>query len=199
MSLRYRDIRKQRDIWEPFLQRLGALYADMDQSYEAVTDSYGFTCHGCEESCCLTHFHHYTLLEYLYLRRGLREWEESVRLEMARRARTFENGSPQSTQRGMALDRRMCPANYHNLCRLYAHRPMICRLHGIAFELRRPGHGIERGPGCALFAQQCRGKAYVPFDRTPFYAAMAELEKELRQETGFRRKLKLSVAEMLLA
>jgi hypothetical protein len=40
---------------------------------------------------------------------------------------------------------------------------------------------------------------YIRFDRTPFYRQMAALEQELRKETGYTDKIKLTIAQMLVA
>jgi hypothetical protein len=74
---------------------------------------------------------------------------------------------------------------------------MICRLHGIAHELRRPDGASRRSPGCDAFTDQTRGKAYIPFDRTPLYMEMAALEREFRTALGENRKLRMTVAEMI--
>jgi Fe-S-cluster containining protein len=100
-------------------------------------------------------------------------------------------------KKGIAI-RRMCPLNFNSLCLLYDYRPLICRLHGISYELRRPGHNIMPGAGCETFSEQCHEKGYIKFDRTPFYTAMAELENELRLKINIRQKLKLTVSQMLI-
>lgn len=81
--------------------------------------------------------------------------------------------------------------------RLYAFRPMICRLHGIPHELRPPGRPVSYGPGCPLFSERHARQAYVAFDRSPLYARMARLEQEIRRSLGFGARLKMTVAEML--
>jgi Fe-S-cluster containining protein len=95
----------------------------------------------------------------------------------------------------------MCPLNRDGQCVAYPYRPMICRLHGIPHELHRPGGKIIKNPGCDSFFDQCRDRGtteYIRFDRTPFYQQMAMLEKELRQETGYAEKIKLTIAQMLV-
>jgi Fe-S-cluster containining protein len=90
--------------------------------------------------------------------------------------------------------------NHNGWCLVYTHRPMICRLHGIPHELYRPDGEILKSPGCDAFFDQCRQRGkndYIPFDRTPFYRQMAMLEKELRLETGYHEKIKLTIAQML--
>jgi hypothetical protein len=78
---------------------------------------------------------------------------------------------------------------------------MICRLHGIPHELQRPGGNLIRNPGCNAFFDQCRerGKTdYIRFDRTPFYRQLAILEQELRRETEYSDKIRLTIAHMLV-
>jgi hypothetical protein len=74
---------------------------------------------------------------------------------------------------------------------------MICRLHGIPHELRKPGQNAIRGPGCGMFAAQCSDQRYRKFDRTPFYFRMAKLESELKQAVGLSGKIKMTIAEII--
>ncbi|MCU0590907.1 MAG: hypothetical protein MUC57_05475 [Desulfobacterales bacterium] len=95
----------------------------------------------------------------------------------------------------------MCPLNEAGRCGVYAHRPMICRLHGIPHELHPPGRAPQApqlGPGCAEFHRLCGRAVYHPFDRTPLYAELARLESEFQQALGPRRKIRMTIAEMLL-
>jgi Fe-S-cluster containining protein len=92
----------------------------------------------------------------------------------------------------------MCPLNREGRCVLYAHRPMICRLHGIPHALRRPDGRVLTGPGCDDYAAQCGPVVKARLDRTPLYTAMAQVERELRQALGFEGKTKMTIAEMIL-
>ena len=92
----------------------------------------------------------------------------------------------------------MCPLNENSACLIYDYRPMICRLHGIPHELRKPGQKPVYGPGCDLFAERCGKSPYIPFDRTPFYQEMAGLEQVFRQALGRNDKIKMTIAKMLL-
>ena len=76
---------------------------------------------------------------------------------------------------------------------------MICRLHGIPHELRRPGHPEQRSPGCGEFNRRCGRMAYHPFDRTPLYTELARLESGFQQALGVHRRFKYTIAEMLLS
>jgi Fe-S-cluster containining protein len=115
---------------------------------------------------------------------------KNIALEVCRK-------TEEADKRGTGI-RIMCPLNFDGLCVLYDHRPMICRLHGIPHELQKPGHQVYYGPGCESFTEQAGSKKYYKFDRTPFYINMAQLENELRHETGINRKLKMTVAQMLI-
>ena len=53
------------------------------------------------------------------------------------------------------------------------------------------GKGCEAG----LFHE----KAYIQFDRTPFYQRMAQLETDCRQKSKKSDKIKETVAQMLLS
>ncbi|MGD8303564.1 MAG: hypothetical protein PVI55_14210, partial [Desulfobacterales bacterium] len=95
--------------------------------------------------------------------------------------------------------RLMCPLNVDTRCILYPYRPMICRLHGIPHELKKPGKQGILGPGCDTFDKRCGHKPYIPFDRTPVYRDMAKLEQEIRQATRVQDKIKMTVSEMILS
>jgi hypothetical protein len=92
----------------------------------------------------------------------------------------------------------MCPLNQAGRCTLYAHRPMICRLHGIPHELHPPGRPPQQGPGCEEFLRCCGRTAGRALDRTPLYAELARLESEFRRKMALSYRVKMTVAEMLL-
>ena len=191
------DLKKNRNQtvkYQPYLNRLAAIFRKMDERYDETAGKYGFVCSGCEDSCCRTRFYHHTLIEYFYLKSGL----ESL------------SSGDQVMIHSMALDANcqwethsapapgvMCPLNEAGRCRLYAHRPMICRLHGIPNELHHPQKGRSKGQGCHEFVIQCGEKSYISFDRTPLYQELADLEKSFRRETGIIVKMKMTIAEML--
>jgi Fe-S-cluster containining protein len=184
----------------PMLNRMEALFGDMDRAYATVAEQYGFRCNGCADNCCLTRFYHHTLIEYLYLVEGMRTLETGIRESINKQALAVSTRMADADRRGEAL-RIPCPLNRNERCLLYPYRPMICRLHGIPHELQRPGGSFIRNPGCDAFFDQCRerGKTdYIRFDRTSFYRQMATLEQELRGKTGFSGKIKLTIAQMLV-
>ena len=183
----------------PLLDRLERLFEEMDNAYASIAGQYGFQCTGCTDNCCLTRFYHHTLIEYLHLMEGLHTLEAVAQEKINTRVQVVCEQMSAADCSGEPM-RIMCPLNSGGRCRLYAYRPMICRLHGIPHELQSPGGSISRMPGCDAFFDQCRsgGKSdYICFDRTPLYRRMALLEKEMRQETGYTDPIKLTVAEML--
>ncbi len=201
MIMTMESVIAHRTIYLSALDRLAALFERMDQAYAAVADQYGFHCSGCKDNCCLTRFYHHTLLEYLYLIDGLRQLDATTWQAVRRQAVTVDAQMARAERRGES-SRIMCPLNENGRCLVYPHRPMICRLHGIPHELHRPDGKILKNPGCDAFFDQIRknGKSdYIPFDRTPFYRDMAMLEKQLRSQTGYHEKIKLTVAQMLAA
>jgi Fe-S-cluster containining protein len=184
----------------PLLDQLEALFGEMDRAYAEVADRYGFQCNGCADNCCLTRFHHHTLLEYLYLAEWVRALDPDRRRSLLKQARTVAARMDAADRQGEPL-RIMCPLNQEGRCMAYDCRPMICRLHGIPHELHRPGGPVVNNPGCDAFFDQCRDSgatAYIRFDRTPFYRQMAMLEKALRRETGYAHKIKFTIAQMLV-
>ncbi|MFC1856498.1 hypothetical protein ACFL9U_00540 [Thermodesulfobacteriota bacterium] len=185
-----------RDIYLPFLRRLKSLYAIMDQQYRELADSYGFVCRGCEDNCCLTRFYHHTFLEYYYLFEGYCSLATDKRSAFTERARKVCRQMEAANQNEEVM-KAMCPLNEAGLCFLYAHRPMICRLHGIPHEFQKPGQRVVSGAGCEAFTHQCQEYGYIPFDRTPFYMEMAGLEKELKRVLGTTQKIKMTIAEMI--
>jgi len=182
------------DACAEWLERLRHVYDRMDATYDAAAAAYGFVCRGCEDSCCRTHFHHHTWVEYTVLRSGFERLSASVQTLIRRRAEAW-CAQPAG---GIGEARPLCPLNTDGRCLLYAQRPMICRLHGIPHQLRRPGLPAQRSPGCGDFNRRCGHLPYHAFDRTPLYAELAQLESEFQQALGMRRRFKHTIAEMIL-
>jgi Fe-S-cluster containining protein len=179
-----------------YLNKLETIYAAMDRRYEEVADAYEFKCTGCRDSCCLTLFHHHTLIEFLYLARGLQSLEVQRLATIEQKAVQVKRYISQAKELPIRV---MCPLNEEGRCVSYPYRPMICRLHGIPHELRKPGQALAHGSGCHIFSEKYQHKPYQPFDRTPHYLQMAHLEKALRIEVGYYQRLKMTVADMVLA
>jgi hypothetical protein len=176
--------------------RLTDIYTEMDRCYQLVADHYGFNCTGCEDNCCHSLFFHHTLVEYGHLRKGFRTLAPAVQRELKRRARQYAQQIPHAAFKQTA-PRPICPLNDNSQCLLYAFRPMICRLHGLPHEIRRPGSSAVVGRGCHVFGEQCGTDVNLRLNRTPLYGQMASLEMTLRQTLGSNPKIKMTVADML--
>jgi hypothetical protein len=178
-------------------KRLSALYRRMDEAYDTVAAPLGFTCDGCAVNCCTSHFQHHTRSEWLYLFEGLDALPAARRADYLDRAAKAAEASRAALSRG-EIPRVMCPVNDDGRCGLYAHRLMICRLHGVAHVLVGPG-GVREFPGCV----RCEGlKSAHPgaglMDRTPLYRELAAIEMELLgKKWGKLPKVDLTLAEML--
>lgn len=179
-----------------FFSRLSGIYADMDAAYGRVAGHYGFGCGGCEDNCCTQRFQHHTLAEFFYLFEGLRQADGDLAREMLSRAREVVVSYQAEAGTGRVLPL-MCPVNFEGLCRLYGHRPMICRLHGLPHEFRRPDGFTARGGGCLRF-EEMHPEATVRVDRTGPYTALAMLEGELRGRMGYSGRYGRTTAEMLV-
>ena len=186
-----------RNVYIPFLDRLKKIYEAMDRKYREAADYYGFECSGCEDNCCFTRFYHYTLIEYLYIKEGFYCLEDKKQVEVKQRSLAVCRKADEADETGKSVQV-MCPLNFGGLCVLYPYRPMICRLHGIPHELKRPGQGLLNSPGCGTFALKYHKKKRFTFDRTPFYMHMAALENEMKQAVGMTQKIKMTVAKMIV-
>jgi Fe-S-cluster containining protein len=179
-----------------FLDRLREIFGAMDRAYNVAAQYYQFYCSGCTDSCCLTQFYHHTFLEYLYLLTGYQAAAKEKQNVIKNRAATICRETAAADRQAIRLQH-MCPLNFDGLCSLYAYRPMICRMHGLAHELHRPGKAVTYAPGCHVFTKQCGQKEYHPFDRTPFYIELAKLENEFKQAAGIEAKIKMTIAEIV--
>lgn len=160
--------------------RLAELYADMERAYAETAHATGLTCAGCEDNCCRTHFQHHTHVEWAYLWKGMLALPESRRAEYLRRAHDVVAQCEAARAAGV-VPRVMCPVNDDGLCGLYAHRLMICRMHGTRNVLLRPDGQRQVFRGCHRFCGLTDGQpdeAVPTLDRTPFYRRLAELEME---------------------
>ncbi len=180
------------------MKALADLFDDMDRAYDEVARQCGFECNGCEDNCCRTRFHHHTLAEYLFLKEGLACLSDNARQRVAKRAVDVMTRMRAAEAAGRPV-KEMCPLNEDERCLLYASRPMICRLHGIAHQLRRPDGQIQSGPGCGDFDRQCGPQPKAVLDRTPLYTAMAQIERQLRSLWDYHTKIKMTIAEMVVA
>jgi Fe-S-cluster containining protein len=180
-----------------FLVDLARLFDRMDAAYRQTAERSGFVCQGCANNCCRSLFFHHTLAEYLYLRAGLAALPLPVRETIRQRSAAASDPTAPQEQEGRPYSR-MCPLNVEDRCLLYAHRPMICRLHGVPHRLRRPDGQTRSGPGCEDYERQCAIGQRRFLDRTPLYVAMSQLERELRRCTGFEGKIRMTIAQMVV-
>jgi len=183
------------DKLKPLMERLASLYASMDGAYARAAAHYGLSCWGCDENCCTQRFFHYTIAEYLYLMEGVKALDEGRRAEALARAKEV-TGTYEVELREGKLRPLMCPLNFGGLCAAYAHRPMICRAHGLPHTFRRPDGRIVEGGGCHRLGEDAKSELRI--DRTDFYAGLAALEKELRELSGFSGRYRRTTAQMLV-
>ena len=183
---------------QPFFHRLADLYSRMDAAYNATAGRYGFNCAGCTDNCCYTVFYNHTSIEYFYLMEGMALLSEEKRRAVVAKALDARSQVDAAKAAGQK-PRVLCPLNENGLCAMHGHRLMICQLHGIPYEIHYPGRAPFKGSGCEVFETRCAGGAYIPFDRTPFYSELAQLEQAVRQATGRNEKVKMTIAQMLSA
>ncbi len=168
----------------------------MDLNYKEAADFYEFECKGCKDNCCFTRFFHHTNIECIYLLEGYSSLDPLKQQEILKKAEVV-------CQKSVAADKKeepiklLCPLNTDGMCLLYDHRPMICRMHGISHQLKKPGGQPVYGPGCDLFTEQTKDKNHFTFDRTPFYFEMAGLENDLKKRFNINRKFKKTIAQMI--
>jgi hypothetical protein len=180
-----------------FIERLKKIYVAMDLAYRRAAEHYRFNCDACRDNCCQSRFYHHTVIEHAYLLEGLKTLTIHKQREVQSRAMEVVDQTSGCDVRKEAR-RMMCPLNFDQLCILYPYRPMICRLHGIPHELKKPRQNALFGPGCESFDHRCGHKGYFCFDRTPFYRELARLEQEVKQALGIEQKFRRTVAEMIL-
>ncbi|MFA5905864.1 MAG: hypothetical protein WC836_18180 [Desulfobacula sp.] len=141
-------------------------------------------------------FFHHTHIEKAYLLYGFDQLQPGEKNDILRKAEDYYRKTFSADGKIKSL-KIMCPLNENGKCILYPYRPMICRLHGLPHEIKKPGFKSLKGKGCepGLFDK----KAYIPFDRTPFYQYMAQIETVYRENSKKYNKLKETVAQMLLS
>ncbi len=178
------------------LKPLAALYDDMDKTWNKIAADYHFNCTGCEDNCCKSLFFHHTYIEKAYLLHGFNALDSNKKQKILGKAANYcKRTFPQSLE--IKTLKIYCPVNENGRCTLYKYRPMICRLHGLPHELKKPGFDPIKGTGCdaGLFDD----KTYIKFDRTPFYQQMAQIEIAFRQNLNKTGKIKETIAQMLVS
>ena len=176
---------------EAHVKKLKTIYRAMDREYAKAASFYSFGCQGCPDNCCSTYFFHYTIAEYLYLLQGFWALDREKKEEIMEQTTNMCDPMPR--------DSYLCPLNLRGLCVLYSHRTMICRLHGLPFEVQRPEGQKDEGTGCAKFEKEraLSGLPYRRISRTPFYTGLANLEREIRAGIGYFQGFKKTIAEMI--
>jgi len=185
---------------EKYAHQVAHIYQKMDQAYSESADAYDFVCNGCEDNCCNTRFFHHTHIEFGYLIEGLKHIPIQKQNQIIEKADHVckESQSLMASNKHVWL---MCPLNEQGKCVLYEHRPMICRLHGIAHELKVPGQPVQYSPGCDAFSLHFKIlnlNDYYTFDRTPHYMRMGKLEHQFMAEYHITKRFKKTIAEMLI-
>ena len=184
---------------------LADLYARMEAAYNATAATAGLTCAGCETNCCVSYFQHHTYAEWIYLHKGIRLLAPKTREALFARAEKYMARVKECLARNELPDA-MCPVNENGRCTLYAHRLMICRMHGTKNIMRLPNDPtgkVETFPGCTRYVNLCGNadtNALPPLDRTPFYQELAALEGQVRSRTQVQlARVNMTIAEMVLA
>lgn len=177
-------------------KKLETLYEKMDNTWDKIARGYSFCCNGCEDNCCTSLFYHHTHIEKAYLIHGFESMSAELKADISRKALNYCDQTFDHDQNIRSL-KILCPLNARGRCVLYSYRPMICRLHGLPHELERPGYGIVRGRGC----QEGRfdDKAYIKFDRTPFYREMIQIEADFKNQMHKTDRIKETIAQMLVS
>jgi hypothetical protein len=183
-------------------ERLAKLYADMASAYQDCAEQAGLSCAGCENNCCTSFFQHHTHVEWAYLWRGLAELPEKRRAAFLKRAEAYVESARQSLAQN-SLPSAMCPLNEDGLCALYAHRLMICRLHGTRNVFTLPDGRVQSFPGCRRFAALPCAQEDSPgcpsLNRTPFYQELAALELEFQKRAARPLpRVNITIAEMMV-
>jgi Fe-S-cluster containining protein len=187
------------------LRELEAIYSGLQREYERVATSLDFTCEGCPDNCCDSYFQHHTYLEWAYLWLGLRELTPQELQELVEKAKEWLSACEKELQ-----DNRrpqvMCPLNKAGLCRLYTHRLLVCRTHGVPAVLTRPDGKTFNFPGCFRCQDIVAGKfsalpgASVPcVNRTVYLQRLATLENRLLDNRRAQfPKVKMTIADMIV-
>jgi predicted metal-binding protein len=158
--------------------RLNDLYQRMQEEYDRIASQIGLSCAECTDNCCTSYFQHHTYVEWAYLWKGLKECDNGLRERIIERAEEYVREEDACLAGGKTPEI-MCPVNENGWCTLYAHRMMICRLHGVPNFLTLPDGGHREFPGCFVTQELTREMTHVPMmDRTRLYTELANLEME---------------------
>jgi len=180
------------------LSRLTQLYADMEDHYGVIAAKIGLTCIDCPDNCCTSYFQHHTHVEWAYLWQGLADLPKKRLGEIRSRAGEYVEQARRMVAEQHVPDM-MCPLNEEGKCALYAHRLMICRLHGVPNTFTLPNGIAKEFPGCFRSqALKSRDADLPKLDRTVFYRRLVELEMAfLRGMAKKPARVRLTLAEMI--
>lgn len=180
--------------------RLAALYQRMEMSYDQVAGELAFSCTGCPDNCCDSFFMHHTVAEWSYLWLGLATLHSDHRARIRRRAESYLAGAANAIAKS-ERPQILCPINEEGRCVLYAHRLMICRMHGVPSAVTRTDGHKQHFPGCFRCQELTEGRENIPeVERTELYRELAELERELLTAVKWQGgRVKMTIAEMVLA
>jgi hypothetical protein len=179
--------------------KIADLYSRMEQAYDLVARQLDFTCEGCPDNCCDSYFQHHTHVEWAYLRQGLMELEPARRKEIEGRAAAYAAACEEALA-GNERPQAMCPLNEEGRCTLYAHRLMICRMHGVPSSLTFPNGRTQNFPGCFRCQEIVGERQAAPaVERASLFHELAVLEQELLGSAhGQLPKVRKTIAEMIL-
>ena len=182
-----------------FAVKIADLYTRMEKAYDLVAQQLDFTCQGCPDNCCDSYFQHHTYVEWGYLWVGLMELDPARRKGIEKRAAEYAA----ACEAALGRDERpqvICPLNEEGRCTLYAHRLMICRMHGVPSSLTFPNGQTKKFPGCFRCQELVAGRQAVPcVERAPLFRELVALEQELLgKQQDQRPKLKKTIADLIL-
>ena len=186
------------------VRQIEKIYEEMEAAYRAVAVKLDFTCEGCPDNCCDSHFLHHTYVEWAYLCQGFALLEQEKQQEILVRCQQYVDACKVAEEAG-ERPQTMCPLNEKGLCILYQHRLLVCRTHGVPAIMRFPNGQVRHFLGC-FRCQEIVEARFVKTDhaphveRTPMLAKLIGLENELcEQQRATLPKVQMTIAEMLLA
>lgn len=191
----------------PYFLKYEALSLAADQVFERVKQAYP-ECVRCGEDCadCCHALFDLTLIEALYMnekfKAAFKGAEREALLEEANRAdrsvhklkrnayRELKAGkSEDEILAALGNERVRCPLlNDRDMCRLYEHRPITCRLYGIPTSIG------GKGRTCRLSGFE-GGKAYPTADIDKIHGRLQEISAELLRDI---QSANIKLADILL-
>ena len=179
--------------------RVAEVYDEIQRSYDEVAAELAFGCEGCPDNCCDSYFQHHTYTEWAYLWEGLEQLGAEKMALIEARAREYVL----AVEKAQAAGERpqvMCPLNEDGLCLPYAHRLLICRLHGVPASMTRPDGQKMDFPGCFRCQELVGEKSDGPrMDRTRIFQKFVAIEMDwLGVKRQVLPRVKMTIAEMII-